>query len=254
MRCLIFEPGQGPAHESSWGVLLPPDDNDEDELHAATTMAAAGAIRARDNQARTAKSHATSRLRMLAMLLREMRPVVLALAAALATLGGCDRDGPLDTVADSTLDAAVWHDDAMKMLAVLPRVVTSFKPTEGAAPFNTSYRSGPVFGASCTYADGPRQLVVRFEGGNIRERFATLAQGHANAGEAFVTRDATVKGEKATVHWNGPGQTADVVYVLQRRFLVELRLVPARSDDEVVQLAEAMDVAPLGALALVGVK
>lgn len=190
------------------------------------------------------------------MLRREM-PLSLSVAAvavACAALAACDGDGPLDTVIDTGADPAVWHEDAAKVLDVLPKLVTSFKPSEAAAPFNTSYRTGPVFGASCTYADGPRQLVVRVESGNIRDRFATLARGHANTGESFVTHDATVHGQRATVHWNGPGQTADVVYVLQRRFIVELRLVPARSDDEVVQLAEAMDVAPLTALALAGVK
>lgn len=175
-------------------------------------------------------------------------------AVALAALSACDGDGPLDSVIDTGADPAVWHEDAAKVLGALPKVVTSFKPSEAAAPFNTSYRAGPVFGASCTYADGPRQLVVRVESGNIRDRFATLARGHANAGESFVTHEATVHGQKATVHWNGPGQTADVVYVLQRRFIVELRLVPTRSDDEVVQLAEAMDVAPLTALVLAGLK
>jgi hypothetical protein len=176
------------------------------------------------------------------------------LLALLVALAACDHGGPLDTVADTTLDAAVWHEDASKILAVLPKVVAAFKPSEAAAPFNTSYRTGPVFGASCTYADGSRQLVVRVESGNIRERFAALAKGHANPGEAFVTKEATVHGQKAAVHWNGPGRTADVVYVLQRRFIVELRVVPAVSDEEVVQLAEDMDITPLTGLVLDGVK
>jgi hypothetical protein len=191
-------------------------------------------------------------LRLLTMLRREM---LLALSVVPVTLlVACDTEGPLDTVADTSADAALWHDDATKMVAALPGVVASFKPSEAAAPFNTSYRTGPVFGASCTYAEGSRQLVVRVESGNIRERFATLARGHANAGESFVTRDATVHGHKAIVHWNAPGQTADLVYVLQRRFIVELRLVPARTDDEIVGLAEAMDVNPLTTLVLAGVK
>jgi hypothetical protein len=181
------------------------------------------------------------------------REVLFAALVSIA-LAACDRDGPLDTVADLNTDAAVWHDDAAKVLAALPKVLASFKPVEGAAPFSTSYRTGPVFGASCTYGDGSRQLVVRVESGNIRDRFDTLAKGHANTGEAFVTHEATVRGQKAIVHWNGLGQTADLVYVLQRRFIVELRVVPSRGDDEVVQLAEAMDVAPLMALALDGVK
>jgi hypothetical protein len=178
---------------------------------------------------------------------------LLALLLPLLAIA-CDRDGPLDTVADTATDAAVWHEDAMKILAVLPKVVAGFKPTEAAAPFNTSYRTGPVFGASCTYGDGPRGLVVRVESGNIRERYASLAKGHANPGESFVTREATVHGLPAVVHWNGIGKTADVVYVLQRRFIVEMHLVPTRSDDELVQLAEAMDVAPLTGLTLDGVK
>lgn len=176
-----------------------------------------------------------------------------ALAAALG-LAGCDHDSPLDTVVDSAQDAAVWHDDAMKILAALPRVVASFKPSEAAAPFTTSYRTGPVFGASATYAaDGGRQLVIRVESGNIRDRAATLAKGHANPGEAFASSEVTVHGQKAALHWNSLGRTADVVYVLQRRFVVELRVVPAQSDDEVVQLAEAMDVGPLQGLVLEGV-
>ncbi len=194
---------------------------------------------------------------LLPPLTMSCREPILALSAALIlslALPACDRDGPLDTVADTQADPALWHEDAARILAALPKVITSFQPSEAAAPFNTSYRTGPVFGASCTYAEGSRQLVVRVESGNIRERFATLARGHANAGESFVTREATVRGQKAVVHWNGPGRTADVVYVLQRRFIVELRLVPARSDDEVVQLAEAMDVTPLTAVVLAGVK
>ncbi len=191
-------------------------------------------------------------LRQRALTMYRRHLLIVALVPWLAP--GCDRDGPLDTVADLNTDAAVWREDAARILGALPKVVASYKPVEAAAPFSTSYHSGPVFGASCTYGDGSRQLVLRVESGNIRERFETLAKGHANAGEAFVTHEATVHGQKAVVHWNGPGQTADLVYVLQRRLIVELRVVPARGDDEVVQLAEAMDVASLMALALDGVK
>jgi hypothetical protein len=189
---------------------------------------------------------------MLSPLPSSVRIAMLAIAGGLAV--ACDNDGPLDNVADVTLDAAVWQSDATKILAVLPQVVASFKPSEAAAPFTTTYRTGPVFGASATYADGPRQLVVRVESGNIRERAATLAKGHANRGEAFVTTEVTVHGQKASVHWNGVGKTADVVYVLQRRFIVELRVVPAISDDEIVHLAEAMDIGPLQTLSLEGLK
>jgi hypothetical protein len=180
--------------------------------------------------------------------------LLLALLAPILGMAACDGHGPLDTVADTAMDAAVWHEDAVKILAALPKVVAGFKPSEAAAPFNTSYRTGPVFGASCTYGDGPRGLVVRIESGNIRDRYAALAKGHANPGEAFVTREVTVHGLPAVVHWNSLGKTADVVYVLQRRFIVELHLVPARSDDDIVQLAEAMDVGPLMALGLDGTK
>jgi len=175
------------------------------------------------------------------------------LFAAAALLAGCDSDGAIDTIADTRADPAVWRADGQKISGALPRVVASFKPSEGADAFFTSYRTGPVFGGSCDYADGARQLVVRVESGNIRERAATLAKGRANPGESFVTLDATVHGSRAKVHWNGLGKTADVVFVLQRRLLVQLVLVPARSQDEIVQLAESMDVAPLQALVFDGV-
>ncbi len=195
------------------------------------------------------------RVRFVGAPLTRGQLVALALLASLGpAVAGCDRNGPLDTVIDTATDAGVWRDDATKILAALPHAVSSFKPSESAEPFVTSYRTGPVFGASATYADGPRQLVLRIESGNIRERAATLAKGHTNPGEAFVTREARVHGQPATVHWDSVGKTADIVVVLQRRFLVELRLVPAQGDDEVQRLAEAMDVAPLEALTLDGVK
>jgi hypothetical protein len=175
------------------------------------------------------------------------------MACAVCTVA-CESDGPLDTIADTTLDPGVWRADGQKILGALPRVVASFKPAEAADAYSTSYRTGPVFGASCTYADGARQLVLRVESGNIRERAATLAKGHANPGESFVTHDATVHGARATVHWNGIGKTADVVFVLQRRLLVQVVLVPAKGEEELLQLAESMDIGPLEALAFDGVK
>lgn len=182
-----------------------------------------------------------------------MRRALVFAATCAAFAAACDRDGAIDTITDTSLDPAVWRADGQKVSGALPRVVTSFKPSEGADAFATSYRTGPVFGGSCTYADGARQLVVRVESGNIRERAATLAKGHANPGESFVTRDATVHGKHATVHWNGIGKTAEVIFVLQRRLLVQLVLVPAKGDEEIVQLAESMDVGPLEALVFDGV-
>ena len=175
------------------------------------------------------------------------------LFAAVVALASCDSDGAIDTISDTSLDPAIWRADGQKVSGALPRVVASFKPSEGADAFATSYRTGPVFGGSCAYADGARQLVVRVESGNIRERAAALAKGRANPGESFITRDATVHGKHATVHWNGIGKTADVVFVLQRRLLVQLVLVPAKGEDEAVQLAESMDVGPLEALVFDGV-
>jgi len=184
-----------------------------------------------------------------------VRPVIL-IAAALSLVGasGCDDDGAIDSVTDMSLDPGVWKGDSLKVSGALPQAVGTFKPNEAVNTYASSYRTGPVFGAGCTYADGPRQLVVRVEGGNIRERAATLAKGHANPGESFVTRKVTVHGHPATLHWNGVGKTGDVVFVLKRRLVVQLQLVPASSDDEVVRLADAMDVAPLEALVLDGIK
>ena len=181
-----------------------------------------------------------------------MRAAVVSAALALA-LAGCDRDGAVDAVTDPGLDSAVWRQDGVKLSAALPQSVGTFKPSDPVNSYATSYRTGPVVGASCTYADGRRQLVVRVESGNIRERAATLANGRANPGESFVSRPVTVRGHAATLHWNETGKTGDVVYVLQRRYVVQLQLVPARSGDEVVQLASAMDVAPLEALVLDGI-
>jgi hypothetical protein len=179
------------------------------------------------------------------------RTVVVVVATCAVA---CDGTGPIDAVTDLALDAGVWRDDADKVAGVLPQVVTSFKASDAPAPFHTSYRTGPVFGASRTYHDGARELIVRVEAGNIRERAASLARGHANPGTTFVTREASVHGEPAAVHWDAVGKTAEVVFVLRRRYVVQLHVVLARGDDEAVQLAEAMDVGPIQSLDLPGLR
>jgi hypothetical protein len=161
------------------------------------------------------------------------------LFASLGALAACTGDGPLDTVSDTALDPSVWHADGQKIAAALPRAVGDFKAPKDSVPFWTSYGSGPVFG-------------VHVESGNIRQRAATAEHGHANPGEAFTTTEVAVQGKRATLHWNGIGKTGDVVFVVDRRFLVQMRLMPAKSSDEVVQLADAFDVAPMRALVLEG--
>jgi hypothetical protein len=181
-----------------------------------------------------------------------IRTSVVALLLAAASVA-CASDSPLDTIANTSLDPAVWRGDGDKVLAVLPLVVGTFKPSEAASAFATSFGTGPVFGAECTYADGPRQLVLRIESGNIRERASKAEVGHANKGESFTTREVMVHGKRAVLHWNAIGKTGDVVFVVDRRLLFQLRLVPARSDDEVVQLANAIDTAPFVRLVFEGV-
>jgi hypothetical protein len=178
-----------------------------------------------------------------------------ALVVAVAVVSSaCEGGGPMDAVTDLASDPAVWHADADKVASALPQSVTSFKAADPAAPFNTSYRTGPVFGASRTYQDGPRELVVRVAAGNIRERATALARGHAAPGTTFTTRQATVHGEPAAVHWDAVGKTAEVVFVLRRRYVVVAHLTLARGDDEAVQLAEAMDVGPIQGLELSGLR
>jgi hypothetical protein len=179
--------------------------------------------------------------------------VVLLALLAIPLVAACTGDAPLDTIADTSLNPSVWRADGEKVRAVLPVAVGTFKPSEGADAFSTSYGTGPVFGAACTYADGPRQLVLHVESGNIRERAAKAERGHANQGESFVTRDVVVHGKRAVLHWNAVGRTADVVFVVQRRMLLQIRLVPAQTDDEVVKLADAMDLAPFEGLVFDGV-
>jgi len=184
----------------------------------------------------------------------------LARLLCLAGLGAagllaCDRETPLDTVVDTAVDPAVWHADAQKIAAVLPPRVGTFVPSEGADPFTTSYGSGPVFGASCAYADGARQLTVRVESGNIRSRATTALAPRAGATSdtKSVTRAATVHGRPATQRWDAIGRLGEVTFLVARRYLVHLRLVPAASDAEALALAESIDLGPLEALALDGV-
>jgi hypothetical protein len=174
------------------------------------------------------------------------------LIASLGALAACTGDGPLDTVSNTGLDPSVWRGDGQKIAAALPRVVGDFKAPKDADPFWTSYGSGPVFGADATYDEGSRELVVHVESGNIRQRAASAQHGHANPGESFTTSDVTVQGKPATLHWNGVGKTGDIVFVVDRRFLVQMRLMPSKSSDEMVQLADAFDAAPMRALELEG--
>jgi hypothetical protein len=187
---------------------------------------------------------------------RTRRPLAGVAAGVIAATAcaACEGNGPMDAVIDLGTDSAVWSADAEQVGAALPQSVASFKASDAPSPFHTSYRTGPVFGASRTYHDGPRELVVRVEAGNIRERAAALARGHANPGTTFATREASVHEERASVHWDATGKAAEVVLVLRRRYVLDLHLTLASSDDEAVQLAGAMDVQPIRALALAGLR
>jgi hypothetical protein len=187
---------------------------------------------------------------------RNVRSVARGVLVAVALLSdACDSDTPLDTVADTSLDAAVWRADSQKIAATLPARVASFAPSEGADPFYTSYSAGPVFGASCAYADGDRQLIVRIESGNIRSR-ATAAldlRGEAGTDGRFVSREVKVHGHPALQRWSAGGRVGEVTFVVARRYLVEVRLVPAANDSEALSLAESMSMASLASLTLDGV-
>jgi hypothetical protein len=187
---------------------------------------------------------------------RNVRPVArLALVAVACLSTACDSDTPLDTVADTSLDAAVWRADSRKIAAALPGRVASFVPSEGADPFYTSYGTGPVFGASCAYAEGARQLIVRIESGNIRSR-ATSAldpRGEAGTDARFVARPTKVHGRPALQRWSDGGRVGEVTFLVARRYLVQVRVVPASNDSEALSLAEAIDVTPLEGLTLEGV-
>jgi hypothetical protein len=171
----------------------------------------------------------------------------------LGAIAACGRDASaVDSVADLTTDAGVWLADARLVSAALPARLGSFTPTEGADPFFTSYSSGPVFGSSCAYADGGRQLVVRIESGNIRARAAAAVALDAGAGDDRP-HVVTVHGVPATVRFSRHGRTGEAAFVVARRYLVQLRLVPTDQEAEVVSLAEAIDTHALEALALDGV-
>lgn len=185
-----------------------------------------------------------------------MRSVArVALVAVTLLVVACDSETPLDTVADTSLDPAVWRADSQKIAATLPARVASFAPSEGADPFYTSYGAGPVFGASCAYSSGDRQLIVRIESGNIRSR-ATAALdplGEAGTDGRFVSRLVKVHGHPALQRWSDGGRVSEVTFLVARRYLVEVRVVPAAKDSEAVSLAEAIDVTTLEGLTLDGV-
>ena len=171
-----------------------------------------------------------------------------ALVLALALLPSCDRGPADDTVADLTTDPRVWLEDARKISATLPSRVGDFTASEAADPFATSYSTGPVFGSSCTYAHDGRQLVVRIESGNVRARAAAAldAGGGARAG--------SVHGAPAVVRWGDVSRVGEVTFVVARRYLVALRLVPSNGDAEVERLADSLDTKPLEGLVLTGVR
>ena len=178
--------------------------------------------------------------------------VGLLLAFALAF--GCGRQGALDTVADSNADPRVWQDDAQRIAGALPRAIGPFTPREAADPFWTSYRTGPVFGVSGVYASAGRQLLVRVETGNIAARAAAALDPKAAIDGRPAGRETTVKGTPALVRWSDKGRESEVTFIVARRYLVQLRLVPATNEGETVGLAEGLDLGPLEGLALDGVK
>jgi hypothetical protein len=183
-----------------------------------------------------------------------VRTVPLAL---LALLAACGRPGALDTVADTSADPTVWRGDAQKIASVLPTKIGAFAPSEAADPFWTSYRTGPVFGASCVYAEAGRQLTVRVETGNIAARAATALDpkpGPDDRPTGSEVREVTVKGAPGVSRWDERGRTGEVTFVVARRYLVQLRLVPGATAGETMALAEGIDVGPLAALALDGVR
>ncbi len=246
--CLMFEAGQGPAHVASSGGR---DGDDEELWHAAETRTAPNR-----GPARRARFTCFTSVPCYALAVRNVRSVArLALAAVAVVSAGCDDESPVDTIADTSVDAAVWRADARKLAAALPARVGSFAPSEGADPFNTSYGTGPVFGASCAYADGERQLIVRVESGNIRSR-ATAAldpRGEAGTDSRFETRAAKVHGHPALQRWSGGGRVGEVTFLVARRYLVQVRVVPAANESEASSIAESLDVGPLERLALDGV-
>jgi hypothetical protein len=167
-------------------------------------------------------------------------------AAGLAC--GCNRDAAVDAVVDTTTDRRVWLEDARKISAALPKRIGDFAPSDGADPFTTTFGTGPVFGSSCTYEHDRRQLVVRVESGNIRARAAAALDAGGGG------RVQTVHGQPAVVRWGDVTRVAEVTFVVARRYLVEVRLVPADGDAEAVRLAEALDTRPFESLVLEGTR
>ena len=155
----------------------------------------------------------------------------------------------MDTVVDAArADAAVWLGDARKDHGVAPGARRLLRSHGGSAdPFFTTYSTGPVFGSSCAYADGGRQLVVRVESGNVEQR-GTNALDAGPGGR--VTR---VHGWPAVVRFSDGSRVGQVTFVVARRYVVDVRLVPANGDGEVLRLAESIDTGPLAGLVLDGV-
>jgi hypothetical protein len=180
--------------------------------------------------------------------------LLVLLVSSATGVGACNDQGGLDTVADAGTDPGVWHRDADSIAGALPRTVGKFVPREAVNPFVTSYRTGPVFGASCVYADGGRQVLVRVESGNIAARsVAALEPKPLSEGKA-PGRQIRVKGSPAVTHWDEDGRDSEVTFLVARRYLVQLRVVPATGEGEAASLAEVFDATGLQALALEGVK
>jgi len=177
---------------------------------------------------------------------------VLLFALALG-VSGCGRERALDTVADTSTDPGVWRADAQKIAGALPARIGAFTPSEAVNPFWTSYRTGPVFGASCVYASAGRQLMVRVETGNIAAR-SVAALDPKPEGDGPAGREMTVKGSPGVARWSEVGREGAVTFLVDRRYLVQLRLVPASAEGEAASLAEAIDVAPVRGLVLDGVR
>jgi hypothetical protein len=76
------------------------------------------------------------------------RAVLRVAVLAVLFVAACTGDAPLDTIADTSLSPSVWRADGEKVRAVLPIAIGTFKPSEGADAFATSYGTGPVFGAA----------------------------------------------------------------------------------------------------------
>jgi len=258
----MFDPGHGPAHASSSAG----NEEEEEPWHAGTAEAMASAersvaARARGKEPPCYAHSVRSGKRQAARALGLVSPVSVtlaasaALAASASLLGACDRDAALDTVADLHADPAIWKADAEKIAGALPRRVGAFAPAEGTDPFHTSYATGPVFGASCVYGDGARQLAVRVESGNVKARAEAALEAHpaSPADPKSISHEASVHGRAAVVRYQATARVGEVSFVVARRYLVQVRLVPAASEAEAVAIAEAVDVSALDGLSLQGV-